>query len=260
MLTKTVRDVVLEVPAATRIFEQLRIDYCCGGDVPLAEACSNRGFELNRVMRLLKDAARAQHGTVLAFRNCSLRALTNYIVDKHHTFTRDEMIRLEALSRKVLAAHSENHPELIHVNGALDQLLADLGPHMFKEEQILFPYIIDMEKAVTAGRKTEAPPFGSIDNPIQMMRMEHEDAGEFLRSLREASLNYVTPADGGISYQMFYRGLEAFERDLHQHIHLENNILFPRAIELERNARLWGNRSSSITAQFGKGGLPAPHR
>lgn len=237
MLTKTVRDVVLEVPAATKIFEQLRIDYCCGGDVPLAEACSNRGFELKSVMRLLKDA-KVPHGRVLDFQRCSLLTLSNYIVDKHHTFTRDEMIRLEALSRKVLSAHVENHPELIQVNEVLDQLLADLGPHMFKEEQILFPYIIDMEKAVATGRKMEAPAFGSMNNPVQMMRMEHEDVGEFLQRLREASLNYVTPTDASISYHMFYRGLEAFERDLHQHIHLENNILFPRAIELEKEARL----------------------
>ena len=235
MKTMTVRDVVLEVPQATGVFERLRIDYCCGGQVPLSEACANAGFELESVVKLLEDAAHTKRPKALDFQTCSLTDLITYIVDKHHTFTLEEMLRLGALGEKVLAAHVENHPELSLVNKSMKELFADLSPHMFKEEQILFPYIVSLEKSLTSGQAVHRAPFGTVNNPVNMMMMEHEGAGEILKNLRKLSLNYSTPTDGCISYRSFYRGLEAFERDLHQHIHLENNILFPRAIELENS-------------------------
>ena len=119
------------------------------------------------------------------------------------------------------------------IGGLFQQLCADLKPHMFKEEQILFPYIVEMERSALQNRPAPFAPFGTVNNPIRMMMMEHETVGDLLRELRALSSNYTVPADGCISYQTLYQALEAFEKDLHQHIHLENNILFPRAIELE---------------------------
>jgi regulator of cell morphogenesis and NO signaling len=121
------------------------------------------------------------------------------------------------------------------IGGLFQRLCADLAPHMFKEEQILFPYILEMEASVLQHRPAPSAPFGTVNNPIRMMMMEHETVGDLLRELRSSSSDYKVPADACLSYQTLYQELEALEQDLHQHIHLENNILFPRAIELEAN-------------------------
>jgi len=133
----------------------------------------------------------------------------------------------------VIGAHGANHPELLHLGELWQRLCADLKPHMFKEEQILFPYMIALAQA--ADHKWAAPfaPFGTVENPIRMMMKEHDTAGEILRELRALTSDYKAPADGCISYRTLYQALENFERDLHQHIHLENNILFPKALAME---------------------------
>jgi regulator of cell morphogenesis and NO signaling len=140
------------------------------------------------------------------------------------------MIRLQSLADKVLAAHGGNHPELIHLDELFTRLCADLKPHMFKEEQILFPYIVELAKTVD---HVPFASFGTVNNPIRMMMMEHDTAGEILREMRALTSDYKVPADACISYQTLYQALENFEKDLHQHIHLENNILFPKALGLE---------------------------
>lgn len=230
---RTVRDVVLELPQATRVFEKLKIDYCCGGDRPLGEACATAGVEVANLERMLEEVGQAPGNGSLDFAKATLGALVGHILDKHHVYTKEEMARLEPLIEKVISAHGENHPELRGIGGLFQQLCADLKPHMFKEEQILFPYILEMEKASLQNRPAPFPPFGTVKNPVRMMMMEHETVGDLLRELRALSSNYTVPSDGCISYQTLYQALEAFEKDPHQHIHLENNILFPRAIELE---------------------------
>jgi len=146
------------------------------------------------------------------------------------------MARLEPLIDKVIGAHGENHPELREVGGLFQKLCADINPHMFKEEQVLFPYVVEMERAVLQNRPRPSAPFGTVNNPIRMMMMEHDTVGEILRELSLVSSNYTVPADGCISYQTLYQALDAFEKDLHQHIHLENNILFPKAIAMEEGS------------------------
>jgi regulator of cell morphogenesis and NO signaling len=236
-LNKTVRDLALELPQATRVFERLKIDYCCGGDKPLGEACATAGVEVENLVRMLEEAGQAevQGNGSLDFQKATLSELIGHILDKHHVYTREEMARLEPLIDKVIAAHGGNHPELQGMGRLFQQLCADLKPHMFKEEQILFPYIVAMETSALQNRPAPFAPFGTVNNPIRMMMMEHETVGDLLRKLRALSSNYTVPPDGCISYQTLYQALEAFEQDLHQHIHLENNILFPRAIEMEGN-------------------------
>jgi regulator of cell morphogenesis and NO signaling len=233
--TKTVRDVALELPQATRVFEKLKIDYCCGGDKPLGEACATAGVEVENLERMLEEAGQAevQGNGLLDFQKATLSELVGHILDKHHVYTKEEMARLEPLIDKVIVAHGGNHPELQGIGRLFQQLCADLKPHMFREEQILFPYIVEMERSALQNRPAPFAPFGTVNNPIRMMMMEHDAVGDLLRKLRALSSNYAVPADGCISYQTLYQALEAFETDLHQHIHLENNILFPRAIELE---------------------------
>jgi regulator of cell morphogenesis and NO signaling len=231
--TKTVRELAVAFPNATRVFEKTNIDYCCGGDQLLGAACAKAGVELQDLEQMLQTSTDAPANTPVDFQKLTLVDLITYILDKHHVYTKSEMERLEPLIAKVVAAHGENHPELLPIRDLLQQLFADLRPHMFKEEQILFPFIVELEQSVLQNRPAPFAPFGTVNNPIHMMMMEHDTVGDILRELRKLSGDYKPPADGCISYQTLYQALEVFEQDLHQHIHLENNILFPKAIALE---------------------------
>ncbi len=233
--TKTVRDLALELPNATRIFEKLKIDYCCGGSRPLEEACVDAGVEVDNVLRMLEESAQTdvQTGETTDLQVAPLTNVMSYIVEKHHVFTRQEMERLTELLTKVCTVHGQNHPELLKIQSLFQELCNDLTPHMFKEEQVLFPYITQMEEATENEHPIPPAPFGTVRNPVRMMMMEHDTAGDLLKQLRETSSDYTVPPDVCISYQTLYQAMEAFEQDLHQHIHLENNILFPRAVEME---------------------------
>lgn len=231
----TVREVAMQVPESTRLFETLKIDYCCGGNRPLSQACATAGVEVDNLMEQLTALGKsaATDTTTLDFQKLSLTELITHIVETHHVFTKSEMERIQALSTKVIGVHGTNHPELLTVGELFQRLCADLAPHMFKEEQVLFPYIKAMDQARTKGLPAPFAPFGTVNNPIRMMMMEHDTAGDILRRLRAVTSDYQVPADGCISFQTFYQALEGLEKDLHQHIHLENNILFPKAAELE---------------------------
>ena len=231
--TMKVRDVAINSPQATRVLEKLKIDYCCGGDRELGEACATAGVELVTLEQMLDETDNAVKDAPPDVRDFSLTELINYILDTHHVFTKNEMTRLESLTMKVVTAHGENHSELLAIKTLLRQLFDDLTQHMFKEEQILFPFIVELEQSLLQNRRAPFAPFGTVNNPIRMMMMEHDTAGEILSELRKLSTDYAVPADGCISYQTLYSALEGFEQDLHQHIHLENNILFPRAIAVE---------------------------
>jgi regulator of cell morphogenesis and NO signaling len=229
----TVREVALQVPEATRLFEKLKIDYCCGGNRALGDACASAGVETADVLRMLDEVAQPTTGGTLNFQQLPLPELISHILDTHHVYTKEEMTRLESLFKKVISVHGENHPELKEAGKLFDQLCAELTPHMFKEERVLFPYIMTLARAAANNGDVPFAPFGTVNNPVRMMMLEHDTAGEILRELRKVTSDYTPPADGCISYQTLYQVLEAFEKDLHQHIHLENNILFPRSIELE---------------------------
>ena len=230
----TVREIALQVPESTRLFESLKIDYCCGGNQPLGRACASAGVDVDEVMEVLAGVGQSnEEEGVSDFQNASLPELITHILDTHHVFTNTEMERLQSLVDKVLSAHGGNHPELIHLSELFKRLCDDLKPHMFKEERILFPYILALTQAADQSQAAPFAPFGTVKNPIRVMMSEHDTAGQILRELRALTSDYKVPADACISYQTLYQALENFEKDLHQHIHLENNILFPRALELE---------------------------
>lgn len=231
--TKTVREITLEVPDAARVFEKLRIDYCCGGQRPIGEACVAAGVNLEEVERLINEADARRDEGAQDIQKGSLAELINYILDTHHVYTREESARVNALLDKVCSKHGENHPELHKVASAFRRLDADLQPHLFKEEQILFPYILGLEAAATNKRPAPFAPFGTVNNPVRMMMFEHDTAGDLLREIRAAASDFEAPEDACTSFRALYRALEEFEQDLHRHIHLENNVLFPRAVELE---------------------------
>ena len=245
--TNTVRDLAAGIPGATRVFENFGIDYCCGGQRTLADACQIANRSVEDLLRSLEEAERASQsgGDERDWRREPLTELAEYIVDSHHSFTRQETDRLEKLFDKVCSRHGEKHPELFEAQRTFSHLRQDLIPHMLKEEQALFPYIARMEEAVSERRAVPPPFFGTVRNPVRMMMMEHDTAGDLLKQLRNATNGYTAPPDGCPSFQTLYQSLAAFEADLHQHIHLENNILFPRAVEMEEASAPDLNKSAA---------------
>ncbi|MFN8008398.1 MAG: iron-sulfur cluster repair di-iron protein [Terriglobia bacterium] len=233
--TQKVGELAVEFPDAIPLFEGLGIDYCCGGDHSLEEACLASGVPPKEVIERIETSLASKEG-VLRSKEWSrepLSELTAHIVNRHHGYVRDELRRLGVFLEKVCAAHGQNHPELLTIHELFSGLSEEMTMHMYKEENILFPYIELLEAATRGGRALTPPPFGTVQNPIHMMETEHEIAAQHLRGMREASGNFKVPPDGCTSYQILYKGLIDFEQDLHLHIHLENNILFPRAKVME---------------------------
>jgi len=231
---KTVRDLASANPGAARIFEKFGIDYCCGGEQSLAQACSALKVDVREVIDALERPLGAQ--TDRDWGKASLAELTKHIVEAHHEYVRREIPRLKELFEKVVGVHAPNHLELKELESSFDALAEELTLHMMKEERMLFPYIEQLETAAKRGERPAPPMFGTVKNPVRMMMMEHDSAGELLHKMRELTNGYTVPEDGCTSYKMLYQALQEFEADLHQHIHLENNILFPRAITLEGQA------------------------
>jgi regulator of cell morphogenesis and NO signaling len=232
----TVGEIVATIPHATRVFQRLGIDYCCGGGQSLANACKEKGMDLNDVLGAI-NAADAKETSNTNYYGLNQLELTEHIINTHHAFTRNEIERLSVLIQKVVSVHGARHPELLEVQKTFCDLADDLLPHMMKEENVLFPYVVKIETAIAAGSTCPQPAFMTVQNPIRMMQFEHDLAGQLLRELRRITSNYTAPADSCVSYKALYGGLREFEEDLHLHIHLENNILFPRAIDMETQAR-----------------------
>jgi len=231
---KTVREIALEFPISTRIFEEYRIDYCCGGRKPLEQACDEAGVSMELVAERLEELrANTNEVTPEDFDSYSLEDLVDYVLDTHHTFTRREIANLTPLMAKVADRHGGNHPSLLILKSLVFELFGDLDSHMRKEEVILFPFVKEM--ATQNDLHTSVPPpFGSVRGPISVMAYEHDRAGDLLRKMRNVTVNYDLPADACPSFTALFTRLEELEKDLHQHIHLENNILFPKALELEQ--------------------------
>ena len=233
---KTVRELALENPSATRVFEKLGIDYCCGGNQSLEEACRRANVKVDRVLESLATAGQADIAVQddRDWQTEPIAALIAHIQQTHHTYTREEIARLGPLFDKVCSVHGKNHPELLQIRDTFQALAQELSAHLMKEEMILFPYILRMEAAAAGNEPLARAPFGSVQNPVAMMEHEHDSAGNALRVMKQASNEYSAPPDACVSFQTLYKALAAFEGDLHRHIHLENNILFPRAIAMER--------------------------
>lgn len=229
--TSTLRDLALAHPAAARILESYHLDYCCGGKQTLGEACLAAGLNADEVVAAVQRA-QCEGASEPRWDEASLTALMRFIVDTHHAFTRTELTRSEALLAKVIARHSDAHPELRNIGDCFGGLKAELGPHLLKEEQVLFPYIEALESHHRQETSLPSACFGTIDNPIRMMTMEHEVAGNLLKQIRTLANHFAPPADACPTYRALYQALEGLETDLMRHIHLENNVLFPRAHDL----------------------------
>lgn len=234
---KTVRELATENLAATRVFEKFGIDYCCWGGQSIEQACRTANVRVDEVMKSIEAAARSAPASPedRLWQSESLADLIAYIKNRHHKYTREEIARLNPLFDKVCSVHEKRHPELLRMRDVFGGLAEELTGHMMKEEMVLFPYVIRLENAGTQKELVPSAPFGTVRNPVAMMVHEHDSAGEALRALRNASRGYAPPVDACLSFKTLFNALTVFEADLHQHIHLENNILFPRAIEMEKN-------------------------
>lgn len=214
---------VLEEPARARVFERFGIDYCCGGGVPLATACAERGLDVDDVVDALAEPG--QRGAEdVDWTSVPLTKLVAHIVDEHHAYLREELPALGALAEKVRRAHGEAHPELVDVHETFEAVSAELDRHLADEEAVLFPACIALE-AEGAG--------SPIAEPIVALRHDHEEVGAGLSRLRALTDGYTPPIDACNSYRALYARLETFERDTHRHVHEENNVLFPRALALQ---------------------------
>jgi regulator of cell morphogenesis and NO signaling len=234
--TRTVREFATEIPNATRTFEKLGIDYCCGGSKSLSDACVHANVPVENVLKALEQAssfAPATEASLPDFSAGTLSGLIEHILATHHVYVKQELPRLQQLLNKVVSVHGKAHPELGRIQQTFQGMSAELVSHMMKEEHILFPHIVALENAVNTGRPKPRPVFGTVSNPVHMMELEHESAGAAIKEINALSSSYTPPEEACFSYKTLYSALEAFESDLHQHVHLENNILFPRAIALE---------------------------
>ena len=230
---QTVREIALEQPSSIRVFEKYGIDYCCGGRKPLAEACTAGNLEVDAVIAALELAAQSPAPIAIDWALESLERLSDHIVATHHSYVKAELPRLAVLAQKVVDRHGPTTPDLPVIQATLAKLDEELTQHLAKEEAILFPYVILLERASVNGGAKPQGCFDSVASPIAMMTQEHDAAGALLAMIRCLSHNFTTPDGACPTYHAFFDGLRDFEQDLHQHIHLENNILFPRAIELE---------------------------
>ena len=213
-------------PDTARILEHHHLDFCCGGQRTLDAACAEQGLDTDAVRAEL-DAAPTTGDAEWA--TMGPTELVDHIEATHHRYLHDELPRLAALTHKVVGVHAGRHPELHRLEATFAALQADLEPHLIKEERVLFPMMRELSEAAVA------PSFrcGSVGNPIRMMLLEHDRAGELLADLRVVTDGYQPPADGCASYQALYRGLEELEADTHLHVHKENNVLFPAVLALE---------------------------
>jgi regulator of cell morphogenesis and NO signaling len=229
----TIREIVADDFRAASVFERHRIDFCCGGDRPIGEACREKGVD-ERTLVAEIEAAIAAPGDVPRFSAWDLDFLATYIVANHHAYVRRAIQTIGAHTRKVAGVHGERHPETVRIAERFAEVAEEMAAHRAKEEGMLFPYISRRAEAARAGQGAPIAPFGSVANPIRMMEMEHQAARGLLAAIRELSGDFTLPDDACTTYRVTYHELEEFEADLHRHVHLENNVLFPTALDLER--------------------------
>jgi len=228
-----VMEIALANPAARRVLEEARVDYCCGGGKSLQEACARAGSDSEEILKRLRENSQRVDPAEANWTTPPLSDLTVHIKNKHHRYVREVIPRVTTLLEEVKTKHGNHHPELAEIEISFREVGKEMIMHMQKEEQILFPYIEALDRAANGKGILEPPFFQTVKNPIHTMMREHDAAGDLVRQIREASAEYTAPADACTSYKALLQELQQFELDLHQHVHLENNILFPRAVELE---------------------------
>ncbi len=230
----TIGELVTEDFRKAEVFSKYGLDFCCGGAKSLKEACKEKGIDEKEVATALTEVESKAKNRQQDFNSWDLDFLVDYILNIHHKYVKDSVIMLYDVSEKVANVHSENHPEVIRIAALFETIAKELDTHIQKEETILFPYIKKLAVAKRENTGMEPSPFGSVENPIRTLETEHVAVGGSMDEINRLSNGYATPEDACSSYRALYAKLDEFEQDLHRHIHLENNILFPKAIQLEK--------------------------
>lgn len=225
---------VAHMPAAIPVLDQFGIDYCCDRHQSLAAAAQAAGLALDEVMRCLMQAEHSVYDPASNWMHAPLCDLMKHIVDRHHTYCRQEFGRLGPLLNEIAVKNGGRYPEWRKMHSLFSALSSGITLHLLKEEQTLFPMIARIEEARIRQQPLPRLPFGTIRNPITMMGYEHDEAAVPLRQLRQASHGYQVPADADSGHREAFQALKAFEQDMHQHVYLEDYILFPRVIALEK--------------------------
>ncbi|MCW3161620.1 iron-sulfur cluster repair di-iron protein [Chryseobacterium oryctis] len=235
MNTKTdfIGEIVAEDFRTAAIFKKYGIDFCCKGGRTIEEACSSKKLDTEQIYEEIENLPKNDNNSI-DFKSWPLDLLADYVEKTHHRYVEEKTPVIQAFLDKLCKVHGGSHPELFDIKQLFDASAQDLGAHLKKEELILFPFIKNMVKAQIDGSAIQQPAFGTVENPVNMMKHEHTVEGERLRKIAELTDEYNPPADACNTYRVTFAMLQDFENDLHKHIHLENNILFPKAIKLEK--------------------------
>ena len=234
LATTPLADIVRSDIRASAVLDRYHLDYCCGGAMTLAQSCQQRGVDVDRVLGDL-DALNPSESNMPTDDPV---ALMSHIISRHHAYVRESVPRIQHHLTKVVAAHGARHPELIFVESEFSTIAGELTQHLVKEEAVLFPYIASLCEAVHHQAPVPPDMFGTIQNPIRMMEIEHDEAGRHMRTIRQLTHEYAVPADACHTYRLVLGELDAFEKDLACHVALEDHVLFPKAVSLEEQAEL----------------------
>ena len=230
----TIGEMVAKDYRAATVFEKFGIDFCCKGNRTIEEACEKKKVDAGRVKEALEKVLQVPNEDNMDYNFWPMDLLADYIEKKHHRYVEERIPLLLQYLNKLCKVHGEAHPELFEITKLFSETAGELTSHMKKEEFILFPYIRKMlKKSEDGSSAVDVPHFQTVKNPIKMMMQEHENEGDRFELIATLTQNYTPPADACNTYRVTYSLLDEFESDLHKHIHLENNILFPKAIEYE---------------------------
>lgn len=234
-LEKHVGELVAEDYRSAAVFKKHKIDFCCNGGRTIAEACAKRKVDPQLVINELEQALNKPASEKIDFNAWPTDLIIDYILKKHHRYVEERIPVISEFLDKIVAVHGHHYSELHEIRNEFEQCVQALSAHMKKEEIILFPYILKLNATISENKPLTPPPFGTVQNPINMMLHEHDMEGERFRKIEKLSNDYTPPTESCNTYRVTYAMLKEFQDDLHQHIHLENNILFPRALKIERN-------------------------
>ena len=234
IMKRTIGQIVADDYRSASVFEKFGIDFCCNGNRSIEEACEQKKVDSGVLTKALETALTETTTVTTDYKSWPLDLLADYIEKKHHRYVEERIPVIKQYLDKIVKVHGAKHPELLKINELFIASAGEFTMHMKKEELMLFPYIRKMIRAQKNNVTLDAPRFGTVKNPIQTMMHEHDNEGESFRQIQELSNNYTPPEDGCNTYKVTFALLKEFQDDLHVHIHLENNILFPKAEELEK--------------------------
>jgi len=232
--TKHIGELVAEDYRMATVFQKYGIDFCCGGGITIEAACKKKNISAEELFASLEAATKEKSTQTIDYQSWPLDLLADYIEKKHHRYIVETTPAIQQYLDKLCKVHGHHNPELLEIKEQFNASAGELAVHMKKEELILFPYIRKMVAAKNNHKEIGQAGFGTIENPIYMMMQEHEVEGDRFKKMSELSDSYTPPSHACNTYKVAYLLLKEFEEDLHLHIHLENNILFPKAIELEK--------------------------